>query len=117
MLDRDWLKLPKVALEALLERFNDCSISSRAYGARKFDPFTLRPYGLLCSLSERPNAQRREEARARVTTLYGSQWSEVDSPYFCTIYFWPLAVVALVFSMDVGHFETEFSLFWFAGIC
>jgi hypothetical protein len=38
---------------------------------------TILPY----SLFERPNAQRREEARARVTTLYGGRWSQVDSPY------------------------------------
>ena len=80
MLDRDWRKVPKVGLEALLERFNDALHSPRVFGAGSrpicFAPPTVSPYGP----SERPNAQRREEARARVTTLCGGRWSQMDSP-------------------------------------
>ena len=85
MLDRDWRKLPRVGLEALLERFNDALRAPRACGAGSrpicFAPPTVSPYGL----SERPNAQRCKDARATVTTLCGGRWSQVDSPFIRTL--------------------------------
>ena len=91
MLDWDWRELPKIGVEALLERFNVALYAPRAGGAGIrpicFARRTVSP----CGLSERPNAQRPEEARARITTLCGGRWSQLDSYIICALYrpAWP----------------------------